>query len=379
MKLALVHDYLIQDGGAERVLMALHEMYPEAPVYTLLHDRGRANPVFKDWDVKTSFLQSLPGGLRRYQWMLPLMPTATESYNLSEYDVVISSSSAFAKGVVTRPETLHISYCHTPTRYLWTDSLSYVEELRVPRLVKGILPALLSYLRLWDRMAADRVGAFVANSETVADRIRKYYNRDAAVIHPPVDVESFYISPKAGNYYLAGGRLVSYKRFDIAVKAFSQLGIPLKIFGEGPELPRLRAMAKPNITFLGRVTEQEKKDLYSKCVAFLHPQIEDFGITAVEAMASGRPVIAYSRGGALETVSPGTSGIFFNEQTWENLAHTVIRFKPEIFDPVKIRNHAFAFSNTIFKKRMSELVENEWMAFCARRGMRIERQMDMRA
>lgn len=377
MRVALVHDYLIQDGGAERVLMALHEMYPEAPVYTLLHDKKRANPIFVNWDIRTSFLQSVPGGMKRYQWMLPFMPTATESYNLSEYDIVISSSSAFAKGIITRPETLHISYCHTPTRYLWTDSLSYVEELRAPRVVKLILPTVLSYLRLWDRLSADRVGLFIANSETVADRIRKYYNRDAITIHPPVYTESFYVSPKIGNYYLTGGRLVSYKRFDIAVKAFSQLGIPLKVFGEGPELAGLRALAKPNVEFLGKVSLEELSSLYANCVAFLHPQIEDFGITSIEAMSSGRPVIAFGKGGALETISPGLSGTFFSEQTWENLAHTIIRFKPETFDPLSVRKHALAFGREIFKRKMKELVEKEWATFCLKRGMPTEGQMGL--
>lgn len=379
MRIALVHDYLIQDGGAERVLMALHEMYPEAPVYTLLHDKRRANPVFANWDIRTSFLQSVPGGLRRYQWLLPLMPTATESYNLSDYDLVISSSSAFAKGIVTRPETLHISYCHTPTRYLWTDSLNYVEELRAPKMIKGLLPPVLSYLRLWDRVAADRVGTFVANSETVADRIRKYYNRDAVVIHPPVDVESFYVLKEIGNYFLIGGRLVSYKRFDIAVKAFSQLGLPLKVFGEGPELVHLKAMAKTNVEFLGRVTDAAKRELYSRCLAFLHPQVEDFGITAIEAMASGRPVIAYGKGGAVETIISGMTGVFIHEQTWENLAHAIIRFKPELFNPEIIQQHALGFGRARFSKEMQEFVQKEWALFCARRGMSLERQLGMPA
>lgn len=379
MKIALVHDYLIQDGGAERVLMALHEMYPEAPVYTLLHDRKRANPVFANWDIRTSFLQSVPGGLSRYQWLLPLMPTATESYNLSDYDLVISSSSAFAKGIVTRPETLHISYCHTPTRYLWTDSLSYVEELRAPKVIKGLLPPVLSYLRLWDRMAADRVGTFVANSETVADRIRKYYGRESAVIHPPVDVESFYVSKEIGNYFLIGGRLVSYKRFDIAVKAFSQLGLPLKVFGEGPELGHLKGMAKPNVEFLGRVSDVGKRELYSRCIAFLHPQVEDFGITAIEANSSGRPVIAYAKGGAVETILAGVTGSFIHEQTWEHLAHAIIRFRPETFNAETIRRHAFGFGKARFGNEMQELVQKEWATFCARRGISLEYQLGMPA
>lgn len=363
MRVALVHDHLIQDGGAEHVLRVLQEIWPEAPTYTLLHDRERAHPAFLSRDIRTSFLQQLPGSHRCYQWYLPLMPHATERHDLTGYDVVISSSSAFSKGVVTRPETLHICYCHTPTRYLWSDTHSYVDELRMPRPVKALVPFLLTRLRTWDRLSADRVDRFVANSRNVADRIQKYYRREADVIHPPVDISQFFVAPKTEGYYLAGGRLVSYKRFDLLVTAFSRLGIPLKIFGVGPMMERLCEMAKPNIEFLGWVDPKARAELYAKCVAFLHPQVEDFGITAIEAMAAGRPVIAYAGGGALETITPGVTGQFIDEQSWEVLADTVIRFKPEHFDPLQIRRHALSFDTERFRDRMRRYVEEAWRAF----------------
>jgi len=363
MKIALIHDYLIQDGGAERVLRVLQDIWPKAPTFALLYDRNRAHPAFRNRDIRTSFLQSLPFATKCYQWLLPLMPAAVERLDLSDFDVVLSSSSAFAKGVLTKPGTLHIAYCHTPTRYLWNDTVSYVNELRVPRPVRETLPLFLPTLRLWDRLSADRADFMVANSKTVQERIRKYYRRESDLIHPPVDVADYAISPRVDNYYLAGGRLVSYKRFDLVVAAFNKLGIPLKIFGDGPEEAKLRAMAKPNIEFLGRVAEKDKAELYSRAIAFLHPQEEDFGITAIEAMASGRPVIAFPRGGALETVIPGVTGSFFEEQTWENLAHAIIRFSPEQFQPERIRSHALQFSTEAFKEKIRTYVEKHWNEF----------------
>ncbi|MDP3985149.1 MAG: glycosyltransferase, partial [bacterium] len=363
MKVALVHDHLMQDGGAEHVLRVLQEMWPEAPTFTLLYDKARAHPTFLKRDIRTSFLEHLPGSRKRYQWYLPLMPYATERHDLGGYDVVISSSSAFAKGIITRPETLHICYCHTPTRYLWSDTHSYVKEIAAPGFVKALIPFMLNPIRTWDRLSADRVDRFVANSSNVAERIQKYYRREADILYPPVDTGQFSISPTSGNYYLAGGRLVSYKRFDLIVTAFSRLGIPLKIFGSGPMMKYLQSIAKPNIEFLGWVDEKTRAELFQKCIAFLHPHVEDFGITAVEAMASGRPVIAYAQGGALETVISGVTGTFINEQTWEVLADTIIRFKPETFDPIRIRTHALAFDTERFKERMRAYTEESWRAF----------------
>jgi glycosyltransferase involved in cell wall biosynthesis len=363
MKIALVHDYLVQDGGAERVLKAFQEIWPSAPTFALLYDPDRMGRNFRDKDIRTSFLQNVPFALKRYKWFMPLMPMATERHDLSGYDVVLSSTSAFAKGVITRPDTLHVCYCHTPTRYLWSDTHSYINEIGLPGPVRKLVPLMLTDIRVWDRLAADRVDRFIANSRTVERRIAKYYQRQSDIIHPPVETDRYYAGDGAGGYYVAGGRLVAYKRFDVIVRAFNKLGIPLKIFGEGPELAKLRAAAKRNIEFVGRVGEHEKAELYAKAIAYLHPQEEDFGITAVEAMAAGRPVIAYRKGGAEETVIEGVTGTFIEEQSWEELANTIIRFDPEQFDSRRIREHALRYDIELFKETMKEYVESayaEW-------------------
>jgi len=363
MKIALVHDYLVQDGGAERVLQAFQEIWPEAPTFALLHDPKRMGGAFDDKDIRTSFLQRLPFALKKYKWLMPLMPAATEQYDLSGFDAVLTSTSAFAKGVITRPETLHVCYCHTPTRYLWSDTHSYINEMNLPRPIKSIIPLMLTRIRQWDRLAADRVDRFVANSDTVRRRISKYYQRDSTVIHPPVETGRYAVAPQVGDYYLAGGRLVSYKRFDIVVQAFNKLGIPLKIFGVGPEMAELKKRAKRHIEFLGHVNEEDKAGLYARAIAYLHPQEEDFGITPVEAMASGRPVIAYRKGGATETVIEGKTGVFIEEQSWEELANEIIRFEPERFDPAAIRAHACTFDTGRFKERIRRFVETGYAKF----------------
>ena len=356
LKIALVHDHLAQDGGAEQVVKVLKEFFPQAPIFTLIFDRRRTNNFFHDQDVRTSFLQNIPLGVSKYQWYLSLMPLATENYNLMDYDVVISSASSFAKGVITRPDSVHICYCHTPTRFLWMDTYFYIKELRVNSVIKLILPLTLRKLRQWDRLAADRVDYFVANSQTVKNRIKKYYNRNSEVIYPPVAVEEFFISNHPKKYYLAGGRLVPYKRVDLAVRAFSRLGIPLKVFGIGPELKILKRMAKPNVQFLGKIDDATKKPLFANCIAYLNPQEEDFGITAIEAMASGRPVIAYRAGGATETVKEGLSGEFFDEQIWEELADRIIRFEPQRYNPMQIKEYAQQFSLETFKQKIFNLL-----------------------
>jgi len=357
MKVALIHDHLAQDGGAERVVQAFRKLYPDAPLFVLVHNPKRAHPSFRDADIRTSFIQRLPYGSRLYQWYLNLMPTAVERYDLSGYDLVVSSASSFAKGVITDPCTTHISYIHSPTRYLWSDTIQYVNDLPYPRPLKAIASQALNRIRMWDRIAAERPDYLIANSRLVQERITKYYRRPSTVMYPPVETQRFSPSPTIGNYYLTGGRLVPYKRFDIAIQAFNKLGLPLKIYGSGPLEKTLRAMAKPNIEFLGRVPDDQMNDLYSKAIAFINPQVEDFGITVVEAMAAGRPVIAYGAGGALETVNPNVSGVFFEDQEWESLADTVLRFKPETFDPLKIRAWADQFSVERFLREFSTYAE----------------------
>jgi glycosyltransferase involved in cell wall biosynthesis len=362
MQIALVHDYLTQQGGAENVFRVFTEIFPNAPIYTFFYDGKKFKDVLKDRKVYSSFLQKIPGITKHYRWTLPFMPKLTESFDFSDYNVVLSSTSAFAKGIVAGPKTLHICYCHTPTRYLWIDSDEYVRELKYNRLVKKAIPYLLENLRQWDKKAALRVGKYLTNSIEVQKRIKKYYNRDAKVIYPPVDIKNYYLShnveldPSKG-YYLIGGRLVAYKRYDLAITAFNRMGIKLKIFGDGPEEARLKQMAKPNIEFLGRVSEEEKRKLFANCIAFIHPQVEDFGITPIETMAAGRPVIAYSAGGVLETVVNNTTGKFFPEQTWESLAETVIRFKPENFDTQRIRQQAERFGVERFKEEIRDFIK----------------------
>lgn len=356
MSTALIHEHLAQDGGAEKVLLAFQELFPDAPTYTLVYNPARAHPAFLQKDIRTSFLQRLPFGLKKYQWYLPLMPLAVERYDLRQYDVVLSSVSAFAKGVITRPDAVHICYCHSPTRYLWTDSHEYIDALPYNRLIKRLILLLLPGLRQWDRLAADRVDHFIANSKTVQDRIKKYYRRESTIIHPPVEVERFAVSDSIDKYFLIGGRLVSYKRYDLAIQAFNRLGLPLKIFGSGPEEKRLRAMAKETIEFLGKVSDEERGRLMSRAIAFIHPQEEDFGITAVESMAAGRPVIAYAKGGALETVIPGKTGVLFDEQSWEALADAVLRFKPDDYRPQEIRAWAEGFRKERFAERIRAFV-----------------------
>ena len=296
MKLALVHDYLAQDGGAEAVLRAFQEIWPAAPTYVLFYNKETAHQSFKEREIKTSFLQKIPLVKTRYQWFLPLMPHATETHELDNFDVILSSTSAFAKGVITQPNSLHISYCHTPTRYLWNNTADYVGDLKYNWFVKKGINLLLTKLRLWDSLAASRVDIFVANSRAVAHRIKKFYRRESAVIHPPIEARKFKIAEKLDDYFVAGGRLVSYKRFDLIVRAFNRLGLKLKIFGDGPEYQKLKDAAKSNIEFLGRISDAERAEVLSRAQAFIHPQEEDFGLTAVEAMASGRPVIAWPRG-----------------------------------------------------------------------------------
>lgn len=364
MKIALTHDHLFQLGGAERVLMELHNIFPDSPVYTLIHNPEKAG-IFKDLKIKTSFLEKLPFGKKHFKWYLGLMPIAWESFNFSEYDIVISSSSAFAKGLLTPPNTLNISYCHSPTRYLWSDTHNYVDELKQPKIIKKLLPLILNRLRTWDHVAAQRVDKFIANSEFVAKRIKKYYQRDSTVIYPPVDTKQFKISPEIGDYYIIVSRLRPYKKVDMVIKAFNQLRMPLKIIGSGEEEAKLKKMSSSNIEFLGELPDEKRNQVLSKALAFIHPQEEDFGIAAVEAMACGRPVIAYKSGGALETIIENETGIFFVDQTWESLADTIIRNHKKLdqFSPEKIKAHAEKFDTEVFHKKIKDFVSQTWQEF----------------
>ena len=357
MRVAIVHDYLNQYGGAERVLEALHELYPEAPIYTSVYDRAAMPPAYRAWDIRPSWMQRLPGWRRHFRKYLLLYPSAFESFDLSGYDLILSSSSAFAKGAIPPAGARHICYCHTPMRFAWrTDS--YVEREQIGGILRVVLPILLTYVRLWDVATSARVDAFIANSREVASRIRRYYGRTAAIIPPPVDLPP-YGPEEPGDFYLAGGRLIPYKRLDLAVRAFSTLGLPLKIFGDGRDRAALESSARPNVEFLGYVSEERRRELFARCRAFIFPGEEDFGITPLEAMAAGRPVIAYAGGGALDTVVEGVTGRFFQEQSPAALACAVAMSRGDQYDPLTIRRHAEGFGRPVFLSRIRAFIQSQ--------------------
>lgn len=368
MKLALVHDWLNQMGGAEIVLEALVEIFPNAPIYTSIYWREKMPPAYQTWDIRTSFLDRWPFIHRRHQWFLPFYPLAFESFQLRDYDIVISNKSGFCHGIITPPTTLHICYCLTPTRYLWNTS-EYLEQEEVGRLSRALLVPMLNYLRMWDRLAADRVDRFVAISRAVQDRIARFYRRDSEVIYPPVHTRHYAPAAQPADYFLIVSRLIPYKRLDLAIRAFNQLGLPLIIVGEGRDRKRLEAMAGSNIRFTGRLDGEELAKLMARCRAFIFPGAEDFGIAPVEAQAAGRPVIAYAAGGALDTVVDGETGLFFYEQTVEALISAVRRLEElgdAHFDPARIRRHAEQFDAGRFRDQMKAFVERAWEEHCAK-------------
>lgn len=358
MRIAIVHDHLNQWGGAERVISALHEIYPQAPIYTVVADPKLVAEHLPDADVRTSGLQSWPLAVKKLRWYLPFIPAALEQLDLRGYDIVLSSSSAYAKGIITQPDTKHVCYCHTPTRYLWNDTHVYQDDLPVGRAVKSFLPLYLKRMRLWDRLAADRVDHFVANSNFIRERIQKYYNKPSEVIYPPVEINRFQPveNSERGDYFLSVGRLRPYKKVDVLIEAFNKLGYHLKIIGTGDEMKRLQRLARGNIEFLGYISDAEKSELMSRAQAFLHPQEEDFGITAVESLAAGTPVLAYGRGGAEETVQPGVNGEYFGTQTAEGVIDVVRHFDINKYDPHKIRETAQRFDRKRFQNEIRELV-----------------------
>lgn len=357
MKTALVHDWLNQIGGAENVLEALVALWPDAPIYTSMYGPALMPESYQTWQIRTSFMQRLPGVTKHHQAYLPFYPLAFEQFDLSGYELVLSNKSAFCHGVITPPETLHICYCLTPTRFLWMYD-TYRQREGLGRGSSGLLRPLLAALRVWDRLAADRVDHFIAISQAVRARIQKYYRRSSTIIYPPVDVERFTPSVRApADYYLAGGRLIPYKRVDLVVDAFNELGLPLLIFGDGRDRPSLQAKAGSNITFLGRVSWDRLVDLFQHCRAFIFPGLEDFGIAPVEAQAAGRPVIAYAGGGALDTVIDGETGALFSEQTVRALVDAVRSFDASAASPAACRRNAERFAADRFRRELLNFVE----------------------
>ncbi len=355
MKVALVHDFFCNLGGSDAVAQALHQLFPDAPVYTLIvADRNWEADVLQGMALRFSFLQRIPWARRSHQPFLPLFPTAIEQFDLRDYDLIISSSHSCAKGVITPAETLHVCYCHTPMRYAWDMYPEYTRPMG--RLSRAVTALVMHYVRLWDVLSAARVDHFVANSRFVARRIWKYYHREATVIYPPVDTAYFLPEDRDEDYYLVVSRLTGYKRIDLAVAAFNRLGRPLRIIGHGPELRRLQGMAGPNVTFLGHQPRAVVREHLARCRALIFPGVEDFGIVPVEAQAAGRPVIAYAAGGALETVVDGVTGLFFREQDPAALCAAVEQFEQTAFDKQLVRQHARQFDAARFAEQMRAFV-----------------------
>lgn len=354
MKIAIVHDWLTNMGGAEQVVINFKKIYKEAPIYTTLYNPGNLDKELQNIDVRTSFLQKKKM-IENHKKYFPLMPLAFENFNLNEYDIVLSSSSSCAKGIITKPGSIHVCYCHTPMRYAWELRDDYTKGMG--KLKRRLIKILLHYMRIWDLASASRVDYFIANSTEVQKRIKKHYKRDSIVISPPVRCDLFNISETDGDYYFVISRLVGYKRFDLAVQACSELGKKLVVIGNGPEKERLEKLANENVTFLGRQPDEVVKKYMSECKALLFPGEEDFGIVPVEAQACGRPVIAYGKGGVLDTVIDGKTGVYFKEQTVESLKEAIIEFEKMNFDKNEIRKHALEFDEKVFQSKIKEYIE----------------------
>jgi glycosyltransferase involved in cell wall biosynthesis len=363
MRFALVHDWLTTLAGAEKVLEAIYELYPY-PIYTLVKDEKKLkNSIFEKADIKTSFIQKFPKAKTKYRNYLLFFPLAIEQFDLSEYDIVISSSHAVAKGVLTNSNQLHICYCHTPIRYAWDLYHKYLDEAGLSKGVKGFIAKLiLHYIRIWDFTTVNRVDYFVANSKYIAARIKKVYGRKSVVIYPPVDVNRFEVCTRKEGFYLTASRIVPYKKIDLIVEAFSRLpDKKLIVIGDGPDFEKVKKKAGKNVELLGYQPFEVLKDYMQRAKAFIFAAEEDFGIVPVEAQACGTPVIAYGKGGTTETVLEGKTGIFFREQTIESLIEAIKNFeqREDVFDPLGIRKHAEKFSKDRFKKEFKEFVDKK--------------------
>jgi glycosyltransferase involved in cell wall biosynthesis len=362
VKLALVHDWLNQVGGAEDVLAALVDLFPRSPVYTSIYDQAAMPSHFQHRDIRTLWLDHLPGIYRHHQPYLPLYPLAWGGLNLSD-DVILSNKSGFCHGLKYGPETLHICYCLAPTRYVWQLD-AYIAREGLGKAAELALRPLVAWLKRWDYDAAQRVHHFIAISTEVQQRIQAYYDHSSVIIYPPVDTERFHVpTAEPEDYFLVVSRLIPYKRIDLAVQAASRLGLRLKVGGRGRDLERLKALAGPTVEFLGYVPDDELPGLMARAKALIFPGLEDFGITPVQSQAAGRPVIAYGGGGALDTVIPGKTGEHFEELTVESLATAMESFDPSAYDPTILRKHAAHFDRTIFAQQITTFVEQAYAAF----------------
>ncbi|GAB5493417.1 MAG: glycosyltransferase [Phototrophicaceae bacterium] len=364
MQLALVHDWLNQIGGAEDVLATLVEEHPNSPIFTSIYAPDIMPDFYKEWDIRTLWMDSLPAIHTHHQPYLPLYPVAWNNLNLSEYDVILSNKSGFCHGLgFDANKSIHICYCLAPTRYVWQLD-AYIKREGIGQVAEMGLRPLINMMKKWDYDAAQKVSHFIAISTEIQERIKTYYDRDSVIIFPPVETERFL--PVDDNdvedYFLIISRLIPYKRIDLAVQAATKLGLPLKIGGKGRDMERLQAIAGDTVEFLGYVPDEDLPSLMAKAKAFIFPGLEDFGITPVQAEACGRPVIAYKGGGALDTVIEGVTGEFFTEQTVDSLADVMATFDADKYDSVAIRQHALQFDTKNFNVQMNSFIEQAWDA-----------------
>jgi glycosyltransferase involved in cell wall biosynthesis len=359
-RVAIVHDWLLTFRGGEQILEALCELFPKADIFTLFYEPGSVRPSIEKHSIRASFLNRLPGAHRYYRYLLPMMPLAIESFDLNDYDLVISSSHCVAKGVVPSPGALHLSYCHTPMRYAWDRRSDYFGGSALSPLIAPFL----HYLRMWDVTSSARVDHFISNSSWVASRVNKYYRRDSDVVHPFVNLEKFpFQEQKLGSYYLTVSAFAPYKRLDLAIEACNQLGRTLWIVGTGQDEKRLRARAGSNIHFLGRVANELLPQIYSGCRALLFPGEEDFGIAPLEAMACGKPVVAFGRGGAVDSIVPNRTGFLFHDQSVQGMVEAILNFEKQ--EPSLRAEHCRAqaekFSREAFLLKTRDTILARWL------------------
>jgi len=371
MRTAIIADWLVTFGGAEHVLAELRTLFPDAPFYTTVAKKESLGPL-RDADIRTTRLQTLYALTKNHQVLLPFMPRAIEEIDLTGFDLIISSSHAVAKGIIPPSNALHICYCHTPVRYAWEMEEEYLRDFGVPSILKGMVKRQLKKLRRWDLTSAQRVDLFIANSTTTQERIKRIYGRESIVIAPPVDERFFettnqkFLVPSPQSqapYFLAVGRMVPYKRFDLLIELANELQLPLKIAGRGQDEERLKKLAGPTVEFLGFVPDPNLPGLYANAEALFFPQYEDAGIVLLEAQACGTPAIAFKAGGATDAVKEGETGVFFDAQNKESIRGALERFRTITWNKAAITEHAHAFSQSAFKKAFTNVVESATKSF----------------
>lgn len=368
-KIAIVTDWLTNYGGAESVISAFHDLFPDAPIYTTIYRPTKMRELGNlknlptgQAGIHTTWLNKVP--FVKHQWLLNQMPTAIEMMNLDDYDIVLSSCHSVSKGVITKPSTLHISYCHTPMRYAWEKWDFETRLKKFPKIIHPLIRNQIKKIKQWDYCAAQRVDEYIANSSYIGSKIKEHYKRESDVIYPPVHTEKFKpVENPSNDYYLAVGRLIPYKKFDLIVETCKRLKRRLKVVGIGPDYKKIQKIAGPTVEILGQVSNKELIDLYANCKAFIFPQIEDAGIVPLEAMSAGRPVIALNKGGSLDSMKEGITGLFFKEQNTESLIDAIKKFEKMKFDSNAIRQHAEKFDVENFKQKIKDHIEKKWKEF----------------